>query len=106
MFCRMAFTPASYAVKRFCRSERVALASSLRTPDRRNGSLPLSSPFRMSRKVPVSLPSRNATSGSISSDDTSEFAFFAIRCESMASWLVKSISRTLPPPAAACEEAC
>ena len=75
-------------------------------PDRRRDSLPLSSPFRISRNVPVSLPSRNATSGSISSDDTSELAFFAMRCESMASWLVKSTSRTLPPPAAACEEAC
>ena len=85
MFCRIALTPASYAVKRFCRSASVARASSFLTPERRSGSLPFSNPFRMSRNVPVSLPSRNATSGSISSDDTSELAFFAIRCESIAS---------------------
>ena len=36
----------------------------------------------MSRNVPVSLPSRNATSGSTSSPEASAFAFFAIRCES------------------------
>ena len=33
-----------------------------------------------------SLPSRNATSGSISSADASVLAFFAIRCDSTASW--------------------
>ena len=59
----------------------------------------LQSPFRMSRNVPVSLPSRNATSGSISSDDASALAFFAIRCDSTASWFAYSISRRLPPPA-------
>ncbi len=60
----------------------------------------------MSRNVPVSLPSRNATSGSISSDETSEFAFLAIRCESTASWLVKSTSRSEPPAEAICADAC
>ena len=61
--------PPSYAVKRFCSSVSVARASSLRTGARRSASLPFSSPLRMSRNVPASLPSRNATSGSISSDE-------------------------------------
>ena len=60
----------------------------------------------MSRKVPLSLPSRNATSGSISSDDASELAFFAMRCDSTASWFAYSISRRLPPPCAICADAC
>ena len=50
----------------------------------------------MSRNVPASLPSRNATSGSISSDEASALAFLAIRCDSTASWFVYSISRRLP----------
>ena len=60
----------------------------------------------MSRNVPASLPSRNATSGSISSDDASALAFFAIRCDSTASWFVYSISRRLPPPWPTCCAAC
>ncbi len=69
MFCRIAPTPASYAAKRFCSSASVARASSLRDGAMRSASLPFSSPFRMSRNVLASLPSRNATSGSISSLD-------------------------------------
>src|SRR5437763_1961296 len=42
MFCRIALTPASYAVKRFWRSASVARASSFLTPESRSGSLPLS----------------------------------------------------------------
>ena len=60
----------------------------------------------MSRNVPESLPSRNATSGSISSDDASELAFLAMRCDSTASWFVYSISRRLPPPCPICADAC
>ncbi len=60
----------------------------------------------MSRNVPASLPSRNATSGSISSDDASAFAFFAIRCDSTASWFAYSISRREPPPWPTCCAAC
>ena len=59
----------------------------------------------MSRNVPASRPSRNATSGSISSDDASVLAFFAIRCDSTASWFVYSISRSDPPPCAICAAA-
>ena len=52
----------------------------------------------MSRNAPASLPSRNATSGStLVADDASVFAFFAIRCDSTASWFANSSSRQLPP---------
>ena len=77
-------------------------ASSFLTPGRRSASLPLSNPFRMSRNVPASLPSRKATSGSISSPEASALAFFAIRCDSTASWFEYSISRRLPPPWPTC----
>ena len=56
----------------------------------------------MSRNDEASLPIRNATSGSISSDEASEFAFFAMRCDSTASWFAKSTSRSDPPDAPIC----
>ena len=60
----------------------------------------------MSRNVPASLPSRNAVSGSISSPDASALAFLAMRCDSTASWLAKSTSRTVPPPCPICSPSC
>jgi hypothetical protein len=50
----------------------------------------------ISRKALVSLPSRKATSGLISSPTSSAEAFLAIRWVSITSWLAAAISRAPP----------
>ena len=79
MFCRMSFTLASKSLNTPLNSLSFSLMSGSCTALRRKSSLPTNSPFKVSRKEVASLPSRNATSASITSDDNKLLAFFAMR---------------------------
>ena len=91
--------PASKAAARFTSSLAAARVSSPRAPGPRGAgaSAPRTSPFCASRKVPASLASSAASSGSVSGEDTNAAVFLAIRCDSRASWLAYSRSRGLAP---------
>jgi hypothetical protein len=124
---RMALTAFWYSPKEACSSVSLARMLASSTRPTRSGALPCSRPCSVSRKVLVSLPSRNATSGLTTSSASMVLAFFASRCVSIVSceesafccaepplctlsaaissviscsgWLVLLIERTAPPSA-------
>ena len=73
---------------------------------RRSDSLPFMRPCNRSRNELVSLPSRNATSGSIDSPARSALAFFAIRWVSITSWPETESSRAPALPCSFSAEIC
>ncbi len=108
MLPRMPPTASWYSLKLVSRSPSLRLVSASVVPEMRRFSLPFCRAFSNSRKVFVSLPSRKAISGLISSPTNNELAFFAIRCVNITIWLAAAISRTPAPDcslsAATCSE--
>ena len=97
MLPRIWVTPAWYCLKPDSSSPSLPRSSGSLTRATRMASLPWSSPCTRSRKVLVSLPSRNATSGSTTSPASMAFAFFAMRWVSITRCAVIAFCRVLPP---------
>ena len=102
MLPRMSLTPAWYCLNAVSSSVSAPRMSASPTRAMRSVALPWSRPCSVSRNVLVSLPSRNATSGSTTSPVSMMLAFLAMRWVSMTSCAATAPWRAEPPDCTLC----